>query len=180
MVELGSGALITDSASGSRSGLAGLLGQIAGPEVGVGVSGDGRSVVPTWPPEGIAGVGAGMTESGKTARTAGLCLSAAACAEVTDATTNGSALPAVMFVAPWEPSVWTSGATSALTARVAARTPEPAALSRSRTMTFVFDPLANGMPWVVKFEGSDAEAAPAASTIPTAVPTNNKPRRVTP
>ena len=41
-------------------------------------------------------------------------------------------------------------------------------------MTFVVDPAANGIPWVLG--ETDADAAPTASTIPIVTPTSNRPR----
>ena len=109
------GALITDSASGSFSGDRGVAGQIPGPAVGVGlelvgVSGE-KSCCAS---EGICDFGAGMSESGKTALTAEFCFSACSCAELTDATTNGNALPEATCFAPCERSVRASGPTSVL------------------------------------------------------------------
>ena len=150
MLELGSGALIAESASGSLSGFAGSLGQMPGPAVGVGLEVDGVNGEKSCEAEGISGVGAGITESGKTALTAEFCFNAVSCAELTDATTNGTARPEATCVAPCRRSFWASGATSALTSvdRVFDRAARPAGLSRRRTMTFFIDPAANGIPCV--------------------------------
>src|SRR5579862_8908874 len=117
MLEPGPGALITDSASGSLSGIAGLLGQMPEPAVTLAVGFETVSGAESAASAGISGVGAGMTESGKTALTTGSCFKAASCAEVTEAATNGSALPNTMFVAPARASVRASGLTSPRTTR---------------------------------------------------------------
>src|SRR4029077_4464704 len=129
-------ALITDSASGSFSGCEGFDGQTPGPAVGVGLleglcGTNGEARFGVW----ICAVGAGITESGKTALTADVCFSAFSWAGLTEATTNGNALPSVTCVAPRERSVWASGFTSARTtpARVLDRADRPAGLYRRRT-----------------------------------------------
>ncbi len=167
-------ALMTERASGSFSGCAAVPQMVdvsAGSVLGVG---DPRGAAASPDPAcWLGSCGIGMAEFGKTALTAGFCFSAASWAELTDATTNGSAFPAATLFAPCERSELANGLTTALIspARFAERADTPACVFFSRTTTFVICPLAFGIAEpriaVVGPAPVDAEAAPTDSTMAT-------------